>query len=94
MTYYSVIVAWALYYFGASFAWPFPWAQRCGAADEACMADPLRALPLARSQEYFTNTVMQFDASKLESGAATGIAGPIFGCAPHPLCCTDLFLLI
>ena len=82
MTYYSVIVAWSLYYFGASFAWPFPWAQQqCGEEDAACLSDPARALPLARSEHYFFNTVMQFDQSQLSSGSASGIAGPILGCA-------------
>lgn len=89
MTYYSVIVAWSLFYFGASFGWPFPWAtENCG-DDAACIADPARALPLTRSRDYFTNTVIQFDEDQLESGAATKIAGPIFGCALL-LCCYAL----
>ena len=41
VTYYSAIIAWALYYFFASFMWPFPWATDVCAADDAeCMADP------------------------------------------------------
>jgi hypothetical protein len=81
VAYYSAIVAWSLYYVGASFAWPLPWATSCEAGDQACAADPHRALPMTRSSDYFTNTVMRFDEGKLNSGAATDVAGPIIGCA-------------
>ena len=81
MTYYSTIVAWSLYYLGASFMWPFPWASGCDAGDAACMQDPQRALPLARSTAYFMNTVIQFEEDQLEGGHVTAVASPVFGCA-------------
>jgi hypothetical protein len=81
VAYYSVIVAWALYYIGASFLWPLPWATSCEAGDQACATDPRRALPLTRSDDYFNRVVMQYDEGNLNRGAATLVAGPIFGCA-------------
>ena len=86
MTYYSAIIAWALYYTGASFIWPFPWAtDTCPAEDAACMADPARALPLASSRNYFLDTVMKYSPENVDKGTATVISAPLFGCA-YPTC--------
>jgi hypothetical protein len=82
VTYYSTILAWSLYYLGASFAWPLPWASGCSDDDATCMADPARALPLTKSNAYFTDTVIRFDESKVNDGSATAVSGPVFGCAP------------
>lgn len=49
------------------------------------MADPAQALPLQRSTQYFTNTVMGFDESKVEGGLAKTINAPIFGCVSRYL---------
>ena len=81
VTYYSAIIAWAAYYFGASFVSPFPWAaEECG-EDALCAADPDRALPLPSSDSYFRDTVLQLNDSSLEDGVARIFSGPLVGCA-------------
>ena len=82
MTYYSAIIAWAAYYFGASFKWPFPWATEDCGVDAECLADPARALPLPTSDSYFTDTVLQSNDSSLADGVARIFSGPLVGCAP------------
>ena len=82
VTYYSAIIAWAAYYVGASFKWPFPWAiENCG-GDAACLADPARALPLPSSDSYFTDTVLCSSHSSLADGIARIFSGPLVGCVP------------
>jgi hypothetical protein len=84
VTYYSSIIAWALFYFGASFKWPFPWAaENCG-QDPACQANPARALPIARSDDYLLTDVMQFNEANVAKGVADLFSGPLIGCTPPP----------
>lgn len=91
MTYYSAILAWAAYYFGASFSWPLPWAvAQCGETDLTCRADPQRALPLKSSSVYFNKSVLQTNLDSLESGIASTISGPLYGSAPPMLRCRTL----
>lgn len=85
VTYYSCIISWAVYYLGASFASPLPWAVReCSKLKDpdnqaACFADPKRALPLPTSDSYFDNAVLKTNHSSLESGVARTISGPLYG---------------
>lgn len=87
VTYYSCIIAWAAYFFGASFKWPFPWAvEDCAGFESdpertACATDPKRALPLPRSDSYFEDTVLNTSRAALEAGVARTISGPLYGSA-------------
>ena len=99
MTYYSCIIAWAAYFFGASFKWPLPWAvEDCAGLEtkevqDTCFADPKRALPLPRSDSYFEDTVLQTSRAALEAGVARTISGPLYGSAPRLLRRVDSALL-
>eukprot|EP00892_Ulva_mutabilis_P009295 jgi/Ulvmu1/6738/UM030_0073.1 len=88
VTYYSAIIAWAAYFFGASFKWPFPWAiSDCG-GDATCLADPDQALPLPTSNSYFTDTVLQSNDDSLTDGVARIFSGPLVGCLLFTwMCC-------
>ena len=75
----------ALYFLGASFKWPLPWAaQACPPGDADCRAEPRRMLPLQASNTYFTDTVLKSNRDNLDRGVAENISGPLYGSAlPH-----------
>lgn len=88
VTYYSSIIAWAIYFTGASFKWPFPWAvEECAADDTACATDPTKRLPINAATDYFENTVLHTSSDSLQDGVARIISGPLFGSARRHTCC-------
>lgn len=87
VTYYSSIIAWAIYFTGASFKWPFPWAvEECAPDDAMCTTDPVKRLPINAATNYFENTVLHTNPDSLADGVARIISGPLFGSAHF--CCT------
>jgi hypothetical protein len=80
VTYYSSILAWAIYFVGGSFTWPLPWAIRCDSNDAACMADPSKALPITSATSYF-DRILGTSEDSLEVGVARRVSGPLMGSA-------------
>ena len=71
-----------MYFFGASFKWPFPWAITCDENDSSCNTDPQRILPIATSSKYYDG-VLNNNEANLQEGRADIISGPLFGSAAH-----------
>ena len=99
---FKLIFTLQVYFFGASFKWPLPWAtQECAEDDSRCQRDPGRVLPLQSSNAYFEQTVLEANRDNLDKGVARSISGPLYGSAPllvltvmphclHPYKCSAL----
>ena len=88
-TYYSSLIAWALFYLGASFRATFPWSiTDCASAADpaACAADPARSLPFEAAARYFAGKVTREDRAALDDGSSDVTSTPLIGSALLRIC--------
>ena len=68
-TYYSSIIAWSVFYIGASFKTTFPWSvSDCAPGAATCAVND--ALPYNAAEAYFRGVVTRQDIAALRDGTS------------------------